>query len=516
MSSKGLFQNHIHPVFTGTIPKTLGFVMFSLSLALLVPAGMAMFMGEDPMIYLIPVPPLMALGILMYVLFRPSPNFRSVNGLLMVGMAWILVFLIGAIPFALMGFNLLDSIFESVSGFTTTGATVIDRYEEIPYSMYIWRSLSQWIGGLMVILIFMYMLPSFGIGRNLFVNELSGSGSTKYSVKMTNAARSFIAVYMVLTALNLVCLLVIGTDPKESICLALTTISTGGMIYGSHSLMDAGFALRAVTLVFMLLGGLNFYIHFTAIFKRTLRAYSNNTELRLLLMWFLISSVIIYGLMVLSVPDVLGFDLSRHLELLFDSFFTTVSMGTTTGLYVVDFVQFPSACIFILFVVTFFGASGGSTSGGVKFSRLIILAQFIKNNVSRLLNPNGVYSVKVDGQALEDSAVMNALCILVLYLLTMFAGSAAFMLFGYGFIEAVGLSLSSITNVGLGFGDFGPNTSVAFIPPAAKTMMIVLMWFGRMEILMALTYFTPAFWREIWSSHRSKKRVKSLTRYREE
>ena len=498
----------IDPLFQSTTVKLLGFVMFALGIMLTIPSFVALAIGEDPLLFG-PLAVLMLIaGSILYLLFSQSQNFRSVNGLLLVGLSWLLVFAVGALPFYFADFHIIDSLFESVSGFTTTGASVVTDPGTVNHSLLLWRSLTQWVGGLMVILIFMYMLPSFGIGRNIFLNELSGSGSSTFFMKITNAARNFIIVYFIMTMANFVALMICGADLMDSTTLALTTISTGGMIASADSMMSFPVSIQLVTLVFMFLGGLNFYLHYTTIFKRTLSAYRTSSELRMITIWFIVSSVFIYILLMANVPGAIGFDLEEHLGLLKDATFTTVSMGTTAGFYVVDYCQFPSQCIVLLFLVTFFGASAGSTSGGVKFGRLILLYQFVKNSVGKILNPNMVFTVKVDGEPVDNNMVMSAICIFIMYTVTLLAGAFCIMMYGYGFVDSIGLSLSSLTNVGLGFGDFGPGTSADMLPTGVKTVMMVLMWLGRLEIVMALAFITPSFWREVWLNYRSKKRAR--------
>ena len=501
-------KNPVRPRWRSTTIKMVGFVMIALGLALAIPAICAFALGEEAMYFAPLVPPLLIVGTVFYLFFGASVSFRAVNGLLLVGISWLLVFSVGSLPFLLYGLSPVDAMFEAVSGFTTTGSTVMVLNEDVQYSMLLWRALSQWIGGLMVILIFMYMLPSFGIGRNLFLNELSGSGSATYTMKITNAARSFIIVYFLLTFMNFAVLIVLGSPVEDATTLAFTTISTGGASSMSDSMIHQSSAIQLATMAFMLMGGLNFYLHFTTIFKHTFGGYRNNSEFRLLFIWLVSVSVVIYLLLLTSVPGAMAFDLHEHLKLLKEAAFTTVSMGTTAGFYCVDYCQFPPQCLFILFLVTFFGASAGSTSGGVKFSRLIVIFQYVKNSVNRALSPNEVTTVKIDGQPIDATSVQSAIVIFVMYTVTLLVGATLIMMLGMDFVDAVGLSLSAVTNVGLGFGSYGPGDSLIFLSPAIKTILMILMWLGRLEIIIALTFISPQFWKEIWFSHRARKRSK--------
>ena len=514
MGLNAKIKNPVRPRWRSTTAKMLGFVMFALGLALAIPTVCALLLGEDSMYFAPLVPPLLIIGTVCYLLFGASTSFRAVNGLLLVGIAWLLVFIVGSLPFLLYGLPVVDAVFESVSGFTTTGSTVMNLTGDVQYSMLLWRALSQWIGGLMVILIFMYMLPSFGIGRNLFINELSGSGSATYTMKITNAARSFIIVYFLLTLMIFAVLIVLGSPVENATTLALTTISTGGASSMNDSMVHESSAIQLATMAFMLMGGLNFYLHFTTIFKHTFGAYKNNSEFRLLFIWLVSASVIIYLLLLTSIPGAMAFDLHEHLKLLKEAAFTTVSMGTTAGFYCVDYCQFPPQCMFLLFLVTFFGASAGSTSGGVKFSRLIVIFQFVKNSVNRALSPNEVSTVKIDGQPIDATSVHSAIVIFIMYTVTLLVGATLIMMFGQNFVEAIGLSLSAVTNVGLGFGEYGPGDSLIYLSSPIKIVLMILMWLGRLEIIIALTFISPQFWREIWFSHRARKRSKLAKKLR--
>ncbi|MGN0098439.1 MAG: potassium transporter TrkG, partial [Candidatus Methanomethylophilaceae archaeon] len=208
-----------------TTVKVLGAVEVLFAVILILPLAVSLYYGEDPFPFASIIPPLLLVGSLQFLLFSESKNFRAVNGLLMVALAWVLVFALGMYPYVMAGMSPLDALFESVSGLTTTGATIMADIESWPNGILVWRSLSQWIGGIAVIIIFMYILPMFGVGRSIFANELAGSGSSDYSVRMKNAAKSFIFVYSVLTAINYVLLILCGLSFMDASCLAFTTIS---------------------------------------------------------------------------------------------------------------------------------------------------------------------------------------------------------------------------------------------------------------------------------------------------
>ncbi|MBQ8178970.1 MAG: TrkH family potassium uptake protein [Candidatus Methanomethylophilaceae archaeon] len=498
--------------WSGTTVKIMGAVEVIIAGFLLIPAIAAIVLGEDPTPFLVTVPPLFIAGALQFVLFRESKGFRTVNGLLMIGLAWLLVFVLGTVPYVVSGMTPVDAFFESVSGFTTTGSTIMSDIESWPVSLLLWRSLSQWLGGIAVIIIFMYILPVFSVGRGFFLNELAGSGSSDYYMKMGNAAKSFIIVYCVLTFANFLLLVLCGVDLVDALCLMLTTISTGGLMCRNDSLTSFSDIVQIITIVFMFLGGVNFYLHYRALYRHSKRVYRGNSEFKTLTLWFITISVLVYVMIVANMGSFTSLDIGEHLEVFKNSLFTTVSLGTTTGFAVDDYTQYPEQCVMLLMIVAFFGASSGSTSGGVKFGRLRIIYEFLANSLRKSLRPNEVMAVKVDGKPVDDSAVMSALSIFLMYIVTMFAGAVVLMFFGMDYVDSFGLTISAVSNVGIGFGNFGPTESYAILDPRIKMILCILMWLGRLEILVALTLFTPSFWREVWLNSRASRGARSRNR----
>ena len=508
----------IRPRWESTTVRTLGILEMVFALLLLVPAGVALYLGEDPMVFTWPVLPLLVVGSLQYTLFKESSIFRSVNGLVLIGLVWLIMFLISAIPFLLSGMDLVDSLFESVSGITTTGLSIIADVESQPMSLLIWRAMSMWMGGIMIIIVFLYMLPLFGIGRNVFTNELSGSGSSNYSMKMRNAAKSFIYSYLLLSLINLVLLLILRMDPLEAFCLMCATISTGGLMCTNDSMVSYSDAIQLVTILFMFLGATNFYLHYRAIHRKEHGVYRKSSEFRTMLWWFLGISVIVY-LFVITGSDTPIEGLEGHYEAFKNALFTTVSLGTTTGLYVDDFTLYPEQCTFLLMIVALIGGCSGSTSGGIKFSRLRIIYEFLKNSFGKVVHPNAVYDVKMDGSSVDQGTVQSVLTIFLLFVVTIIVGTILILMIGItqptvngeeiDIIDSVGLAITSISNGGMGFGNFGPTGNFAELQDSLKFLLMVMMWIGRLEIVTALVLFTPGFWHDLMLNRKHRGRRSS-------
>ena len=485
--------------------KVLGGIEMILALTLIFPTVYAMVLGEDASVFLIPIPIFFSLGLLQFLLFAPSPNFRTVNGLILVALAWAVMFVFGSIPFILGGMDFIDGLFESVNGFTTTGSSVISDVYLWDESLLIWRSMSQWIGGIAIVIIFIYILPMFGMGRTFFSNELEGSGSSQFSMKLRNAARSFIFVYVLLTIVNFLLLLVCQASFRDALCLSLTTISTGGLIITNNSLVDMNIYIQLVTMVFMFIGGVNFYLHFKAIYGRNPKAYTDNKELRHLALWFLVIAIIIY--LIHDYPLISAGQLTVEMAIsdFKDSLFNVISLGTTTGVYVSDFAQYSDIILFLLVIVMMVGASAGSTSGGIKFSRVRIIIRFFSNTLKNVLHPNAVYTVKMDGENIDDGRVLSAVSITVLYLLTTFVAMIILLSQGLAWSDSMSLAVGCVTNTGVGFGEFSLNGFEVLSDPI-KIFLMIIMWMGRLEITLALVFFTPTFWHDVLFAYRSSRK----------
>ncbi len=494
-------------VWSSTTVKYLGSIELLLGICLLLPTGMAAILGEDYAPFLTPVPILITMGGLQFVLFRDSESFKPVNGLLLIALAWLTLFVIGTIPYALYGLPLLDSMFESVSGFTTTGASIIPDPTAMPVSLMVWRSFTQWVGGITVILVFMYMMPMVGIGRAVLINELAGSGSTDYTLKLQKAAVSFILVYSIFTIANYLIIIALGVNPVDSLCLTFATISTGGFLNTVDSLASYSPPVKMVTALFMFLGGVNFYLHYNAIVRRQRGVYRKNSEFKFNVVWFLLAAGVFFAMMLMN-TDVSKWGDREFIDLIETSLFSVVSMGTSTGVTIGDASQFPAQCVTILLVVGFIGASSGSTSGGIKIGRLNVIYQFMKVTISRTLHPNAIRDVRVDDQIINHAAVLSAFSIMTLFMVTMLSGSVIIMMAGCNILDSINISIAMVGNLGTGFGYFGPNGSFCDLGGITKVIMMLLMWVGRLEILTALVFFAPSFWKELWTHHARKTRWK--------
>jgi trk system potassium uptake protein TrkH len=472
--------------------KLLGLIEIVLGIALLAPAVVALFHNEDPMVFIFPAPILLILGTVQYLLFKSGETIKPAGGLLMIFVAWWIVFAVSSIPFYLSGFSAVDSLFESVSGFTTTGTSLITD-ASASYSIFFWGAITQWAGGIAIVLIFMFLLPMMGIGGKSFVNnELAGSETYNFSMRIKTTVKNFISIYVLLSVLEAVLLMITGVGLFESVTMMFSTISTGGFMVAGGSMADYPFAAQFVVLVFMFLGGTNFYLHYRALNKRDFSAYRASQEFIWTVILFIIATVGLLVMLVMNTDDISAIDPGSTI---WNTLFTVVSMGTTTGYMIVDQPVWPLATYVILWIVMLLGSMSGSTSGGIKIYRLLILWSYISNGIYKMFHPRSVMDVKMNGHVVNSDAVVSAVVVVVMFIAVVIF-SIIFLLIsepGMTISESIGLSISAISNTGMNTG----SVTIQEISSISKVFLTFMMWVGRLEVVIALLLFTRTFWSDL-------------------
>ncbi len=487
--------------------KVLGSGMLILAIGMLPSLIYDIVDGNDLKVFLYPMLVILIVGTLFTIFTRYPSIINPIDGLLVIALMWFMMVVIGSIPFMLSGINFVDSIFESTSGITTTGATILADIESWPRGMLMWRSMLQWIGGIMIILLFMFFLPMIGFGsRSLFDNETSGSGSGNLSLRLKDAGTQFVKIYMVLSIVLVLLLVVLGTPLYDSLCITFSTISTGGFAPKGDSIASYSPIVKLVVALFMFLGGTNFYLHYKATYHKKPSVYLHNQEF--LIMVGIIVAASVFTIAVLS--QTMGF----NIDTVVDSIFTIVSASTTTGFASIDYSLWISSLIAIMFLAIVIGGSAGSTAGGLKISRVVILVKNAYNGLKSSLHPNAVYNVKMDKNIVDKTTVTNTVNLTILFAMTLAIGTAVFMLLGSNFEISFTTALSSITTFGPSMDHFGPYGSYNNMHTFGKLFMCFLMIVGRLEFITALIVFTPGFWREFMLSRRSllKKPFRGLRR----
>ena len=451
----------------------------------------------EPFLY----PILVCVGIWLLILatFQLPDIVRPVDGLAMVGVMWIVAIAVGSVPFIMSGMDPVDAIFESTSGITTTGSTILEDFDAWSSGILLWRSMMQWIGGIAIIIIFMLIMPMIGFGgRELFGNETSGSGSVNLSIKLRDAAKQFIMIYLILTAVLITLLLILGMDFYEGFCLALSTISTGGFMCKSDSVISYSAVIKFVVMVFMFLGGTNFYLHFKAIYRRNSKGYARNEEFRFMLLLNLIFIALAFFI-VFAETNVFSHD---GLLNFVDVAFNVVSASTTTGFVASNYDEWVPTAVAVLFVSMIIGGSTGSTSGGLKVGRLLITLKYAYNGLKEMLHPRAVYDVRLNKSSVDTSTISASITITLLFFFTIIVGASILMLTGMDFLSAMTTMVANLTTFGPAAGEYGAIGSYQSVDWFTKLFLCVIMWLGRLEILTGLILLTPGFWKEYVMSRR--------------
>ncbi|MCQ2070107.1 MAG: TrkH family potassium uptake protein [archaeon] len=517
---------HLERFNSGSI-KILGLIEILLAIILTIALCYACVADEDPGLYATPAAVLWIMGTLQYLLFYGKERLSSSLGILLIAETWLLSFLVSAIPFLLYGFSPEDALFEAVSGYTTTGASILTDFNTIPRSLLLWRGLIQWAGGLTVVVTFSLLMPMIGMGgAGLMSNEFTGSDSGSFNLKVTTAAKYFIIIYLSLTVLEVLILLFLNVTPFDSLCISLSNVPTGGLLPRSDSMASYDTAVQAVTLVFMILGALNFYLlfrlfhdkngrtrkfgrHFhrkqplsekdrkTRVFEwLTNRDYVlfKSKEARYMLTWFLICTVII------SLDLTFYSDYGRAL---WESLYVVISAGTGTGFSIMEYSFWPHADLFLILIIEFIGGCSGSTTGGAKIYRLIAVFDFLKRSMSKTMHPTEITTTSLEGRKISSFELTSIVTTLLLFILSLIIGSFLFMEWeGVNLGESFSVVMAALANAGIVTGG-GPLDTFADYSILSKFLLCVLMWLGRMELILVLILFTRGFWSDLRISIRS-------------
>ena len=474
------------------ILRILGTLLFMEAMMFLACAGVSLCYGEEDYIYFIYTTLInMAVGSGLILLGRGAENrVTRRDGYCIVAFTWLLFTGFGMLPFYISGSipSVTDAFFETMSGFTTTGATILDDIEALSHGMLFWRSFSQWIGGLGIVFFTIAVLPIFGVGNQvLFSAEATGVTHDKIHPKISVMAQCLWTVYLVLTVAEIVLLLIGGMDLFDAACHAFSTTATGG-----YSTKQASVAywnspfIEYVIAIFMILSGINFSLYFMCMKGRCGQLFKDG-ELRL----YLIS----IGAVTLIITGALYWYNNYGLEEAFrKSLFQVASIHTSCGFATDDYNMWPPFTWLLLIYTMVAGGCAGSTAGGVKNVRLLLLLRNVKNEFHRLMHPRAVLPVKMNRMAVSQRTLATVMTFVFFYFVCIFLCWLALMCMGIGLEEAFGLSVSSIGNVGPGLGVFGPAFSWSALTDLAKWLLSFMMLIGRLELFGVLLLLTPSFW----------------------
>ena len=413
------------------------------------------------------------------------------DGYVLVSFAWVAFSLFGMLPFYIGGYipDIANAFFETMSGFSSTGATILDDIESLPHGILFWRSMTQWIGGLGIIMFTIAVLPIFGVsGLQVFAAEASGPTHDKVHPRIGITAKWIWSIYTGITTL-LVCLLMLGgMDWFDSICHAFATTGTGGFSTKQASVAYYNSPyIEYVISIFMFISGINFTLVLLFV-NRKFKKFISNAELK-----FYFSSVVFFTAVIaiaLYYTSPMGMEESFR-----KSLFQVISLQTSTGFATDDYMQWTPVLWGLLTIIMLMGACAGSTTGGLKCIRMVILTKVSRNEFKHILHPNAILPVRINKQVISSSIVSTVLAFCFIYITIIVISTLLMMTMGVGAEESIGCVISSIGNMGPGLGETGPAYSWNALPDAAKWLLSLLMLLGRLELFTVLLLFTPDFWK---------------------
>lgn len=413
------------------------------------------------------------------------------EGYIVVSLAWIVFSVFGSIPYLLSGsiLSITDAFFETMSGFTTTGSSILNNIEELPHGILFWRSLTQWLGGMGIIVLFLAVLPKLGVGgRELFAAEVPGPNPDKLTPSIKATARRLWVLYLGFTLVEAILLSLGGMEVFDSINHALTTLATGG--YSTKQASIGAYPspyIQYVITLFMFIAGVNFSLSYAAVTGRVKKLWQDEEFL-----WY----CGIVALFTLLITAGLMFTANGNLEQNFrDSIFTVVSILSTTGYATADYLLWAPHIALLVFVLLFFGGSAGSTSGGVKVVRVILLIKNSYYEIVRLLHPNAVIPIRFNKQSVKSSTIENIMAFVILYAIVFVLSIVILSFWMNGLDSTLSAVATSLGNVGPGFGEIGPMENFSGLADGAKWFLSFLMLLGRLELFTILVLFTPVFWK---------------------
>lgn len=473
--------------------RALGLLLFVEGIAMLMALMVAIIYKEsDAVAFAISSAINIASGTILILLTRKtSSNIGKREGFLIVTLVWVVFSFFGSLPFILSQAipDFTNAFFETISGFTTTGSSVVDNIEALPHGILFWRSIIQWLGGMGIIVLSLAILPVFGIGgMQLYIAEVPGPVPDKLSPRISQTARTLWTIYFIFTVVEALLLWAGGMNLFDAVCHSFTTMATGGFSTKQASIAywDSPFIHYIIT-IFMFLAGTNFTLSYLALngkLKRSIR----DEEFGYYVIFILIFTLIIaFGLLITTPVKI---------EQAFrNSLFQVVSIITTTGYATVDYLTWVPILTILLFSLFFFGGSTGSTGGGIKIMRIVILLKNSYYELRRLIHPHAIIPVKFNKHSADPKIITNVLAFFIFYFLIFFLSVILFTLVEPDLNSSMGAVATCLGNIGPGLGNVGPAESFNHIVPVGKWFLSFLMLLGRLELFTVLVLFSPTFWK---------------------
>lgn len=475
--------------------RVIGWLLVIVAIFMVIPCIVAMVSDNEsfwPFVWCVGITG--AVGLSMTFLQPKSRDIGKRDAILLTAFTWVILSLFGMLPFIFYGVHLsvTDAFFETISGFTTTGASVLTSLDDIPKSILIWRCITQWIGGLGIILFTLAVIPMLNTsgGMKMFDAEVTGITHAKLRPRISYTAKGLWGIYFALTAILVILLSFSGLDFYESLCYGLSTMSTGGFATvngGIHSLNSM--YVKTVMIIFMFIGGVNFSLLFNAVTGKP-KALLHNTALKVY------TYAVLAGTLVFAIDIAISGMADNVADLTIDPLFQSVSLLSSTGISEPDFTDWGATSVVIMVIMMIMGACAGSTSGGAKIDRFVILFKFLQNEFYKMMHPGAVTTVTLNGKGTPTPVVLKVLAFLFMYVIIIVVGGVVLALMGLDLSDGFFYALQAISNTGLDAGVIGSGFDYSMMPNGAKLLLSFIMLIGRLEIFTILLVFVPTFWKK--------------------
>lgn len=478
----------------GVVIKVLGNLLLFEAVALLLPLIVSILYGEkSAMAFLLVIAILIIVGKLMSRLKLDSKQIRSKEGLMIVTGGWVLASFFGALPFVFSGSipSFIDAFFETVSGLTTTGSTLLDNIEALPRGILFWRSFTHWIGGMGILVLTLAILPAMGVGGfQIFKAESPGPVSDKLAPKIRDTASILYTAYLGLTIMQIVILLFGKLPLYDAAVHTFGTVGTGGLSIYQNSIgaYKSSYVVMVIA-IFMIASGVNFSLYYE-LYRGNWKAFFRDSELKLYLFIIAISVLLITANLFYKGIYQSLFETFKH------ALFQTASIITTTGYVTVDYEKWTSFSQGILFLLMFVGGCAGSTAGSMKVIRLLVLFKLVAREISKILHPRAILPIRVNGKTVSPDIIAGICSFFFLYIFFFVVGTLLVLLEGVDLLTASSAVAATLGNVGPGFNMVGPTQTFSAFSGASKLLFSFLMLLGRLEIYTIFILLMPRFWQE--------------------
>ncbi len=480
------------------VSRILGHLVMTQSAFLLIAALVSFIYGEDDLVPLLNTA-LLTFAVGFAALIIGSKNNGRIGvreGCFVVGVVWVVFSFFGMLPFIFSGYipSVTDAFFETMSGFTTTGASILNDIESLPHGLLFWRSMIQWIGGMGIVVLSLAVLPMMGSGMQLYVAEVPGVTYDRIQPRIKDTARRLWGLYLILTITEAFLLSVSGMSLFDAVCHSFTTMSSGG-----YSTKQASIAywdsplIQYIIILFMAFAGINFSLVYSGVMRKTsLKKIFSDEELKTYLTIIAVVTVLItIGLTLSNKPTTFG-EAEKGFR---DSLFQTVSIITTTGFATADYMLWKPLLWMLIVFVMFLGGSAGSTAGGMKVIRLLVVFKNMYYEFKRRVHPKSIMPVRINRHVIPENTINNVHAFVTVYFIIIAVSVLVLIASGMNIPESVGAAITSLNNVGPGVASIGPAGNFADIPTFSKWYLSFIMLVGRLEIFTILLLFSRTFWR---------------------